>query len=341
MQQESRENSDAIERPHWLGPIRAPHVPSIPRPKASLLGLPAELRLMIYDYLWEKASIHIHHRTSSGALVPARCMDSQTTNWFENTKLTWTPCNAVDTESRCLCAHPVWDGGVEQAQRCSDVPSAPNRPTGIFALRWACKALRRELGAKQYPGAVSLEWLTVYTFIASTPAVILINITRLTLSGDRRRWISSVTGELCGPRFYVAPVRDSSNLYEDVARRFPRLETVAIQGFVWRDGVRAVLAEIRGEVVSRQRIGQTARSRLDCIKQMFEAFSRNVTVILDAWCRLPKPHEHDGIVTVERLIITRPATNSNDTSAPHDWSTCKIDLVPSAKEALQTLLKVQ
>jgi hypothetical protein len=298
-------------------------------PRTSLLGLPAELRLMIYDYLWETALIHVHRRTRSGGLIPP--VFSNDYQWFHDKKLTWTPCKAVDSQSHCLCAHPVWDGTVEEAQRCSDLPSAPNRPTGIFALRWTCKGLREELGdSHRHKAAVSLECdsSSVSTFTEITPPSILNTLTRLTLVGERFNPV--LRRDMSDELFRVAIVYGPDSLYKKMATSLPHLEAVAIRGFVSAALARAILASIRGERVSR-----IIQRPLDCIANIFDAFSRKTTVVLDVSSRPNGRLEQHGLAEINRFIVTRRATNPSDAPKGHDWATCELKTMGLAWEALQ------
>lgn len=304
-------------------------------PKTSLLGLPAEIRLMVYDVLWETALVHVHARTASGELRQSAFAKGH--RWFEERKFTWTPCLAVNTQSRCLCAHPVWDGTAREENRCSDLPSSLNRPTGIFALRWACKKLRRELGSShQHKAAVSLENGSLVRFTRTTSATALNAITHLRLSGDRYKYNGRDDSNAARRQFMLSIPFGSRNPYAEIAETFPRLKTVALQGFLHEIQAQPVLAAIRGEV-----IGRLDLRYLDRIKKMFTSFNRRTTVILDISYR-PRGHQElDGLADIERFIVTRPGVGSDDVSDEHEWTTCEIRCVPFAQEIRQALSQVQ
>ena len=93
-------------------------------PRATLLGLPAELRLQIYSYLSDTAIIHVHHHDFS--------------------RFTWTPCRLPSSASPLLCANPKWSGMCEEEDRCTYNIYAPPEPIGFWALAASNRMLLNE-----------------------------------------------------------------------------------------------------------------------------------------------------------------------------------------------------
>ena len=284
---DSRRRETRRPQQHTDPPDTATLAPQFP--PASLLGLPEELRLTIYEILWNTALVHIHFRTDAGGLKRVIRSGSHQTlihdsgEFFsQEGKITWTPCLAVDARSRCLCAHPVWGGTVVEAHRCSDLPSSPNSLVGIFALRRACKKLRQELGdGHQTKAAVSMG----FTMLSALPRLHLSAmrhvVTRLNLSGTRysfdeeadkdapwRRFLVSVP-KPSNINFLLPDPHPSKTPYAEAAAMFPHLETVAIQGFSSFEQVHSISRAIRGDHPSH-----VDRHFHDQNRKMFTSFNR-------------------------------------------------------------------
>jgi hypothetical protein len=95
--------------------------------QASLLGLPAELRLSIYEHLYETLIVHIHHHSEG-----------------ETNQFTWTPCRAASESSRLLCANPKWSGLCKEEDRCSYEAESPRELAGAWALAATNRLIRQE-----------------------------------------------------------------------------------------------------------------------------------------------------------------------------------------------------
>jgi hypothetical protein len=100
-------------------------------PQATFLGLPAELRLAIYSYVFDSTLIHVHHHLAGE-------------KDYSGPEFTWTSCRAVNPQCPLLCLNPKWSGMCEEADRCTYRPLLPTIPTGFAALSWACRLIRNE-----------------------------------------------------------------------------------------------------------------------------------------------------------------------------------------------------
>ncbi|KAF1848703.1 uncharacterized protein K460DRAFT_364695 [Cucurbitaria berberidis CBS 394.84] len=98
-------------------------------PQATLEGLPAELRLQIYDYLSESTILHVHRHVNRKT---KRC------------RYTWTPCREPNPSSPLLCANPKWSGMCAEQDRCTYKVLAPPEPRGLWALAASNKFIRNE-----------------------------------------------------------------------------------------------------------------------------------------------------------------------------------------------------
>jgi hypothetical protein len=95
--------------------------------QASLLGLPAELRLEVYSHLYDTLIVHVHHYSKKKA-----------------SRFTWTPCRAASELSRLLCANPKWSGLCKEEDRCTYEAESPRELTGAWALAASNRLIRQE-----------------------------------------------------------------------------------------------------------------------------------------------------------------------------------------------------
>lgn len=105
----------------------AEHFTTPSNPQATFEGLPAELRLQVYDYLCDSTIIHVHRHEKTNT-----------------SKFTWTPCRAPNLKSPLLCANPKWSGMCDEEDRCTHKLYAPPEPRGFWALAAASKFIRNE-----------------------------------------------------------------------------------------------------------------------------------------------------------------------------------------------------
>lgn len=98
-------------------------------PRATLSGLPTELRLQIYSYLCDTSLIHVHRHFDEGTL---------------KYRFTWTPCRSPSAFSPLLCANPKWSGMCPESARCTHNITSPPEPMGFWGLAASSKATRNE-----------------------------------------------------------------------------------------------------------------------------------------------------------------------------------------------------
>ncbi|PSN64539.1 hypothetical protein BS50DRAFT_623088 [Corynespora cassiicola Philippines] len=122
-------------------------------PQATFLGLPAELRLQIYSYVFESPLIHVHCHEDEDLRDPEETLP---------TRFTWTACRAVNPQCSLLCANPKWSGLCKEEERCSYIIKFPPPLLGFAALRWTSKFIQYE----------SQEFILKSSTIAVDPAKI-------------------------------------------------------------------------------------------------------------------------------------------------------------------------
>jgi hypothetical protein len=176
-------------------------------PRATLTGLPAELRLHIYSYLRETDLIHVHWHPAT-----------ETTD----ERFTWTPCRGTDASNRLLCANPKWSGTCTEEERCTYNTVTPSEPRGFHALAASSKALRDEaMGLLSRCEGVSIPTIALrpwLSYMEQRAPKHLEQLRRVTLEA---RW---------GRREYgFFGITDSDGL----ECRLPRLKAVGVQSQGW------------------------------------------------------------------------------------------------------------
>jgi hypothetical protein len=170
-------------------------------PQASFQGLPAELRLEIYDHLCDSTIIHVHRKRK---------------------KFTWTPCLSPSDVSPLLCKNPKWSGMCKEKDRCTHKEDAPPEPLGFAALAASNKFIRNETQDFILRKAVvSIHprdlrpWLD---HVGKTNPRHINNLRRITLAGPNTS-------------------KNFSNIeFELIHDRLPKLEGIGVQcqDSVWR-----------------------------------------------------------------------------------------------------------
>lgn len=189
--------------------------PTPTNPQATLLGIPTELRLQIYGYVFDSTLIHVHRHE----------IDELDDTMWSPPRFTWTPCRGVNPNSNLLCANPKWSGLCKESDRCTFRPFAPKDPTGFAALAWTCKFIRQE-----------------------TQEFFLRNTTVSIHARDVRPWLDHL--EKNAPTYIDLLTRITitgldnfethmNTALADIKKRVPNLEAVGFQGqvakWVWYD----------------------------------------------------------------------------------------------------------
>ncbi|USP75087.1 uncharacterized protein yc1106_02361 [Curvularia clavata] len=111
-------------------------------PQATFEGIPAELRVMIYEFASQSTMIHVHmhledYKPFTGIHDLANAV----------LKFSWTPCRGTNPKSPLLCANPKWSAMCKEEDRCTHKLTAPPEPRGFWALIASNKVIRREAKA--------------------------------------------------------------------------------------------------------------------------------------------------------------------------------------------------
>ncbi|KAF2478279.1 uncharacterized protein BDR25DRAFT_9440 [Lindgomyces ingoldianus] len=193
-----------------LRPPSPSPAPSQPKnPRATFLGLPAELRLLIYHHVFHSALIHVHHHPE------ANLEDGGWRRaWFS-----WTPCLAPNPKSPLLCANPKWSGLCKDSERCTYNPKLKPNPTSSIAIMWTCKFVYQEaqnLLLRETVVSVSSQDLNPWVrYLSHICPKHLQSLRRITITGP--------------DRFAPQIIGDTMEM---VRKHFPDLEAVAFQGQV-------------------------------------------------------------------------------------------------------------
>ncbi|KAF2865697.1 hypothetical protein BDV95DRAFT_612279 [Massariosphaeria phaeospora] len=176
--------------------IDASSYPTPNNPQATLLGLPAELRLQIYAYLNAATLVHAHgHEYNSW-------------RWQ---RFTWTPCKAPHPTHPLLCANPKWSGLCNEQDRCTYKKDAPPEPRGFYALAATNKLVRGEcMEFSMAHAVVSVNMAEVESwmdFVEARAPKLFGKIRRITFAGSDR----------------------GAGIYSEVERRMPQIEAMGFQ----------------------------------------------------------------------------------------------------------------
>ena len=157
-------------------------------PQATLLGLPPELRLEIYDRLYPSRLTHVSTTGGSrglGTICTGVLGRPRSYNFtFASTdnaplRLFWRPC-LCPSLSLDTCARPLWSGLTMPEESCS-TDHCPIRYD--FNIAATCKSLRREV-LHHVLAQVSMSLQTAYAIFQSHTSDILDHMRHLTLTPD-------------------------------------------------------------------------------------------------------------------------------------------------------------
>lgn len=278
-------------------PSPAPPLPSNPR--AMLLGLPAELRLEIYSYVFDSILIHIHRHNSTvteqddGSLAPPR--------------FTWTPCRGTHPTSPLLCANPKWSGLCEEADRCTFKPYAPPEVTGFAALTWTCRFIRQE----------TQEFFLRNTTVSIHPLDVTPWLRHLEKHAPSHiELIRRVT--IAGPDNYNMNIDPA---LDQVANRLPNLEAIGFQGQVpkWTMNTPGNSFRFNPQLMWRQWHIATYMRRFD----------RSITVVMEGfvWVK-PRRHWANGPPNDEQSVfrIVREGRPNENMAQGSGWDDADVEI---------------
>ncbi|KAF2115370.1 hypothetical protein BDV96DRAFT_575358 [Lophiotrema nucula] len=157
-------------------------------PQATILGLPLELRLEIYDHLYPSHLTHVS--TTGGARgLGTICTGNLlrlpfTTFTFASNnmaplRLFWRPC-ICPNQSLSTCSKPPWSGLCSPEEHCSTA-NCPIRYD--FNIAATCKTLRREV-LNHVLMRVSMSTRAASTIFKAYASDFLVHIQHLTLTPD-------------------------------------------------------------------------------------------------------------------------------------------------------------
>ncbi|KAF2011875.1 hypothetical protein BU24DRAFT_425698 [Aaosphaeria arxii CBS 175.79] len=253
--------------------------PQPKNPQACLLGLPCELRLEIYKYVFDSSLIHVHRHAPSH-----EDEDIAVDEKYTGPEFTWTPCREVNPRSSLLCLNPKWSGLCPESSRCTYRPRKPTIPTGFAALTWTCRAIQheaREFFLRSTTVSIHLTHLTRFlTFMSSHAPKQLVLIRRVTLTGPEHwdhNWV-----------FRTA--------FTDLKSHLPHLEAVGYQGQVSKWTMRPT----RALASSAIRPQPMALWRTWAMVNRFTVFDRRVSIAIEGltyhrptrWNNGPEKEEH-------------------------------------------------
>ncbi|KAF2115357.1 hypothetical protein BDV96DRAFT_77094 [Lophiotrema nucula] len=119
-------------------PPSRPPSPSIWRepanPQATMLGIPTELRLQIYEHVFHSTLMHIH-RHEFGEFIGG--------SWHPP-RFFWTACRQPNPDHPMLCANPKYSALCNEEDRCTYRPDDPPESSGAVALRRTCRLIHQE-----------------------------------------------------------------------------------------------------------------------------------------------------------------------------------------------------
>jgi hypothetical protein len=245
-------------------------------PQATFEGLPAEIRLQIYDYLCDSSIIHVHKHQAK--TIPGN--DGH--NDKQPTCFTWTPCRSPSPKSPLLCANPKWSGMCKEEDRCTYKLYSPPEVFGFWALAASSKAIRNE----------AQEFFLRRTVISIHPENLRPWLDHLAKHSPRQiDYLRRIT--LAGPNTHNQFLQSQVQLLHD---RVPKLSGVGFQSQdpIWR--------WVTNHASGEPQILRQAWKQWNILEWM-QIFDSSVTVELEAtmWYK----HSHWRTVVVERQFAVR------------------------------------
>lgn len=249
-------------------------------PRASLLGLPLELRLIIYSKLAGTIHTHIEYMVTEEGYYMGN-------NWRQRS------CTCPDSTFPQLCSRPAFSGLHASKDTCE--PTSPDQDTR-FAIRRVCKLIYNEshnyFNTSKTPPITSISvggpfitWTINSLFVAH-----LAHIRRLTLTASDYH-CPFVTSVCAGHLWYPVVALDS----------LVNLDTIAIQAPV--PHYKFYHMRFRQPQVFSP---ETTWRNLTSIKQLEKIFSPTVTVVLEAWMCVPPGHVVSALGSKrEEMIVLR------------------------------------
>ncbi|KAH7119101.1 hypothetical protein B0J11DRAFT_536070 [Dendryphion nanum] len=226
-------------------------------PQATLLGLPTELRLEIYHYVFDSSLIHVHR-------YHANDEDDDENKTNLGSSFIWTPCRAPNPNCSLLCLNPKWSGLCKESERCTYRPYGPTdqQPAGFNALSHTCRRIHTESHEILMKNTtVSIQAHDVHDwirFMKNKAPLQLALIRRVTINAPDNYWsilgafdkirneVSNLEGIGFQGQVPIFMMRTRVQMYTsdpqfwwrrwtpaELARKFDQSITVALEGYVW------------------------------------------------------------------------------------------------------------
>jgi len=262
--------------------------PTPKNPQATLLGLPTELRLKIYQYGFHSTLIHIHHYEAQ--------LGADGTE-VSPPRFTWTPCQGSNPKCLLLCENSRWSGLCKNKDRCAAESSSPPEPKGFFALMWTCKFIHQEARESIYRNSV----------ISINPK-------------DLLPWLDYVSwNQLHNLRRINLACRDQDlSILKKLREHAPNLEGVAFQGPA------SLMRSWYGGRIDRENPWRNWRN-LSCAEALYELPS-NMTVVIE-WLAWRKRRSDGPKEEQYRYRIIREGKTGNDPpSEDNGWEDERLEI---------------
>lgn len=243
-------------------------------PRASLLGLPTELRLKVYSHLAEGLHLHIYFSS-----VQSRECKRPVTRF----------CSTPDREFPQLCSRPAFSGLYVTPELCHKKRGLSNNP---FALRATCRTIYIEtqgiLGKKKLGVTLYIDSSRAYTSLELLKLDARMHLTRLTI-------VYATNGSIP----YSSGLHPIIAYLQHNARSFTSLCTLAIQTTQPR-------YKFCVKRPQRQPLFDPKNTwhKLWFVNVLREAFEARVTIVLEAWV-LVRAGYKENFTKADQMVIIR------------------------------------
>ena len=254
----------------------------IPYPRASLLGLPTELRLLIYTHLAESVHLHIDY--------PPSWVRPWSMYKPSNTRMRF--CHAPDTTFRQLCAKPMFSGLAATEDLCHQRnENAARNKHHPFALRATCKRVYEETrGILQIGITVQADYTSeMLKALRPDTRRSLVRLTILDIPGG---WV------LHGAVAYL-----SYHAWE-----FPSLRSVAVQ--TRQPHYKFCVKRPRRHPLFHP---ESTWDKLWFVNALYKIFDKEVTVVLEAWVVVRAGYRENQSAVDEMVVIRGVVRGSRET----------------------------
>lgn len=257
-------------------------------PRASLLGLPLELRLQIYTHLAESIHFHLDYKPDPTWIYPWSRYD-----WNSDSRMSRMSgssngltrfCAAPDPSFPQLCTRPFFSGLHTTEEQCGKLEAVKSDP---FALRATCETIYEETR-----GVLDPKNMGFSIFTAGTRGVLS------ALKPDARMRLTRLT-------IVHAPLNISCAMHQAMAYlgnhplSFVSLRTIAVQ--VTQPHYKFCVKRPRSLPVFDP---ESTWQNLWFVKALNKTFNGDVTVVLEAWVVFRAGYRENSN-TVDEMVVIR------------------------------------